>query len=138
MTTVAELKEKSAKLRQFFDQHLPYARTTPVLGDFVKVQHEVMWGGVWLVPGLDLKLRSFATIAAQHDMVGVCITAGGSSVLPTFGAEGRLGANPISIAAPANTQPYLLFDVATSTVAINKTVLARRVGRHRRLERNPG
>lgn len=65
MTTVAELQEKSAKLRAFFDQYLPYARPTPVLADFVRVQHELMWGGVWLVEGLDLKLRSFATITAQ-------------------------------------------------------------------------
>ena len=65
MTTVKELQEKSAKLRQFFDQHLPYARPTPVLADFVRVQHELMWGGVWLADGLDLKLRSFATITAQ-------------------------------------------------------------------------
>jgi 4-carboxymuconolactone decarboxylase len=65
MTTVTELQEKSAKLRQFFDQHLPYARPTPVLADFVRVQHELMWGGVWLADGLDLKLRSFATITAQ-------------------------------------------------------------------------
>ncbi len=65
MTTVQELQEKSAKLRKFFDQHLPYARSTPVLADFVRVQHELMWGGVWLEPGLDLKLRSFATISAQ-------------------------------------------------------------------------
>lgn len=65
MTTVAELQQKSAKLRKFFDQHLPYARPTPVLADFIRVQHELMWGGVWLEPGLDLKLRSFATISAQ-------------------------------------------------------------------------
>ncbi len=65
MTTVEELQEKSAKLRAFFDQYLPYARPTPVLADFVKVQHELMWGGVWLANGLDLKLRSFATITAQ-------------------------------------------------------------------------
>jgi len=65
MTTVAELQQKSAKLREYFDQHLPYARPNPVLADFVRVQHELMWGGVWLVDGLDLKLRSFATITAQ-------------------------------------------------------------------------
>jgi 4-carboxymuconolactone decarboxylase len=65
MTTVADLQEKSAKLRAFFDQYLPYARPTPVLADFVRVQHELMWGGVWLAEGLDLKLRSFATITAQ-------------------------------------------------------------------------
>ena len=65
MTTVQEIQERSAKLRRFFDQHLPYARPTPALADFVRVQHELMWGGVWLVDGLDLKLRSFATITAQ-------------------------------------------------------------------------
>ena len=58
----------------------------------------------------------------------MCITAGGASVLPTFGAEGRLGANPISIAAPAKTEAPLLFDAATSAVALNKLELARRVG----------
>ena len=63
--TVPELQERSARLRQFFDQHLPYARPTPPLADFVRVQHELMWGGVWLVDGLDLRLRSFATITAQ-------------------------------------------------------------------------
>ncbi len=70
----------------------------------------------------------FAMIAAQQDMVGVCITAGGTGIAPTFAAEGRLGANPISMAAPAKTEPPLLFDVATSSVALNKIQLARRVG----------
>jgi 4-carboxymuconolactone decarboxylase len=65
MTTVTELQQKSEKLRAFFDQYLPYDRPNPVLPDFIRVQHEVMWGGVWLVDGLDLKLRSFATITAQ-------------------------------------------------------------------------
>ncbi len=70
----------------------------------------------------------FAMLAAEADMVGMCITAGGASVLPTFGAEGRLGANPVSIAAPAKSEPPLLFDAATSAVALNKLELARRVG----------
>ncbi len=70
----------------------------------------------------------FAMLAAEQDMVGVCMTAGGSLILPTFGAEGRLGANPISFAAPAGKEPPVLFDVATSTVALNKLGLARRVG----------
>ncbi|MCZ6788440.1 MAG: carboxymuconolactone decarboxylase family protein [Chloroflexi bacterium] len=64
-TTVDELQQESAKLRKFFDQYLPYARPTPVLADYVKVQHELMWGRIWLIPGLDLKLRSYATISAQ-------------------------------------------------------------------------
>ena len=51
MGTVAELQQKSAELRKFFDQHLPYARPIPVLADFVRIQHELMWGGVWLWTG---------------------------------------------------------------------------------------
>ncbi len=70
----------------------------------------------------------FAMLAAQQDMVGMCATAGGVGVLPTYGAEPRLGANPISIAAPARTEPPVLFDVATSAIAGNKIRLAERVG----------
>jgi L-2-hydroxycarboxylate dehydrogenase (NAD+) len=70
----------------------------------------------------------FAMLAAQQDMVGVCMTAGGTGVAPTFGGEGRLGANPISIAAPARNEPPVLFDAATSQIAFNKLTLAARVG----------
>ena len=70
----------------------------------------------------------FAMLAAERDMVGVCITAGGDGILPTFAAEPRLGANPISIAAPARDEPPFLFDVATSAIAGNKLSLAKRVG----------
>ena len=69
-----------------------------------------------------------AMIAAQNDMVGVCMTAGGSLVVPTFGAEPRLGTNPISIAAPAGREAPVLFDAATSAIAGNKVRLAARVG----------
>jgi LDH2 family malate/lactate/ureidoglycolate dehydrogenase len=68
-----------------------------------------------------------AMLAAREGMVGMCATAGGVLVTPTFGAEPRLGTNPIAIAAPANREPFLLFDAATSAVAGNKMGLARRV-----------
>ncbi len=70
----------------------------------------------------------FAMIAAQNDMIGVCMTAGGNDILPTFGAKALLGSNPIVYAAPARRQPAVLFDVATSAIALNKLDLARRVG----------
>jgi LDH2 family malate/lactate/ureidoglycolate dehydrogenase len=70
----------------------------------------------------------FAMQAARQDMVGVCLTAMNVLVLPTFGAVPRLGTNPISIAAPARSAPYFLYDAATSTIAGNKVGLARRVG----------
>lgn len=69
-----------------------------------------------------------AMLAAQADMVGMCMTATQPSVVPTFGAEARFGTNPIAIAAPAKTQPPFLFDAATSAIAANKVQLAARVG----------
>ena len=69
-----------------------------------------------------------AMLAAREDMIGVTMTAGGVLVAPTFAAEGRLGTNPIAIAAPARDEPFLLFDAATSAIAGNKIYLAERVG----------
>lgn len=69
-----------------------------------------------------------AMLAAEQDMVGICKAAAGLWVLPTFGAEKRLGTNPLAIAAPARDMPPVLFDVATSAVAGNKIGLAQRVG----------
>ncbi len=69
-----------------------------------------------------------ASIAAAEDMVGVCYTAAGRAAVPPFGAETRLGTNPIAIAAPARNEPALLFDAATTAIAGNKLSLARRLG----------
>ena len=69
-----------------------------------------------------------AMLAAQNDMVGMCMTAGGRVIAPTFGAEAQLGTNPIAIAAPARNEAPFLFDVATSAIAGNKHKLAARVG----------
>jgi len=69
-----------------------------------------------------------AMLAAEQGMVGVTMTSGGLLVVPTYGAEPRLGTNPIAFAAPAKSEPALLFDVATSAVAGNKLRLAERVG----------
>ena len=69
-----------------------------------------------------------AMLAARQDMVGMVMTAAGTRVLPTFGAEARFGTNPIAIAAPAGKEAPFLFDAATSSVAMNKMWLAKRVG----------
>lgn len=69
-----------------------------------------------------------AMVAAKGDMVGMCTTATGTSVVPTFASEPRFGTNPIAIAAPAKTEPPVYFDVATSAIAGNKVRLAARVG----------
>ncbi|MEZ4523117.1 MAG: Ldh family oxidoreductase [Thermomicrobiales bacterium] len=69
-----------------------------------------------------------AMLAADEDMIGVSLTAGGALVVPTFGAEPRLGTNPIAMAAPTRDRPRFLFDAATSAVAGNKLILASRLG----------
>ena len=69
-----------------------------------------------------------AMLAAQEDMIGMCMTAASLRVTPTFGADPLLGTNPIAVAAPARNEPFFLFDAATCSVAGNKIGLARRVG----------
>jgi len=69
-----------------------------------------------------------AMLAAREDMIGLCMCGTWRLVLPTFGAVPRLGTNPIGIAAPARSEPFFLFDAATSSVAGNKITLAKRVG----------
>jgi L-2-hydroxycarboxylate dehydrogenase (NAD+) len=68
-----------------------------------------------------------AVIAAEQDMIGVSMSAAGPRVLPTFGAEPRLGTNPIAYAAPTRNEPFLLFDIATTVIAENKLRLAHRL-----------
>ena len=69
-----------------------------------------------------------AMIAADKGMVGICLTAGGTLVLPTFAKETRTGTNPISLAAPSEKYPYFLFDAAMSSIAGNKVRLVARNG----------
>jgi LDH2 family malate/lactate/ureidoglycolate dehydrogenase len=70
----------------------------------------------------------YAMQAAQHDMVGVCFTGAGLSVVPTFASKPMIGTNPIALAAPARHEAPMLFDAATSAIAGNKIRLAMRVG----------
>src|SRR5262249_57809371 len=66
----------------------------------------------------------YAMQAAQQNMVGVCFTAAGLAMVPTFRAKPLLGPNPIAVAAPARREAPLLFDLATSALAGNKIRLA--------------
>lgn len=69
MPRAQELSQASDNLRAFIDQYVPAQRLTNALPgisiDYTKLQAEVMWGGIWQVPGLDITLRSLATISAQ-------------------------------------------------------------------------
>jgi LDH2 family malate/lactate/ureidoglycolate dehydrogenase len=70
----------------------------------------------------------YAMQAAEQDMVGVCFTGAGLSVVPTFASKPMFGTNPIAIAAPARHEAPMLFDAATSAIAGNKIRLAIRLG----------
>ena len=62
MTTPDELSQRTQDLAAY----LPTGSDIPYISpDYVRIQSPLMWGGVWQAPGLDLKLRSFATISAQ-------------------------------------------------------------------------
>ena len=69
-----------------------------------------------------------AMLALEHDMIGVCMTSCPPSMLPTFGAEPRLGTNPIAVAVPTNDEAPFVYDAATSSVAVNKIRIAQRLG----------
>ena len=86
-------------------------------------------GMITLHNGRHVGMASYhAMLALQHDMIGVCMTGCPPRVLPTFGAEARLGTNPIAVAAPAKDEPPFVYDAATSLVAFNKVDLALRLG----------
>jgi LDH2 family malate/lactate/ureidoglycolate dehydrogenase len=73
-------------------------------------------------------LGHHAMVAADQGMIGICTTATGTATVPTFGAEPKMGTNPIAFAAPSGQEAPLLFDAATTVVAGNKMGLAARVG----------
>ncbi len=66
--------------------------------------------------------------AMPHDMIGYAITGGGANMVPTFGAEPRLGAVPHAWAVPADKMPPFVLDISSSSVAANKIQLLRRTG----------
>ena len=86
-------------------------------------------GMVTISNGRHLGMASYhAMMALKHDMIGICMTSCPPLVLPTFGAEPRVGTNPIALAAPAGEEPPFVFDAATSVVAGNKIRLLHRLG----------
>jgi LDH2 family malate/lactate/ureidoglycolate dehydrogenase len=67
----------------------------------------------------------YSMMALPHDMIGFSMTVGGLAVQATGGMGRRLGVNPISVAAPAETSDPFILDIATGVVAVGKLELAR-------------
>ena len=77
-------------------------------------------------------LSLYTEAVAREGMVGLAACSGGSPsghwVAPWGGREGRIGTNPISLAAPTNGRP-ILFDAATSAISEGKVRLSRDSGK---------
>jgi L-2-hydroxycarboxylate dehydrogenase (NAD+) len=64
--------------------------------------------------------------AMKRDLLGFSMTNSTKLVAPLWGAERMLGTNPIAIAFPAEEEPPVVVDLATSAVAYGKIEIAKR------------
>ena len=69
-------------------------------------------------------------MALENDMIGFSLTNASPLVSPTFSKERLLGTNPISVAIPADKQPPMVVDMATTTVANGKLEIKNREGKN--------
>jgi LDH2 family malate/lactate/ureidoglycolate dehydrogenase len=67
-----------------------------------------------------------AMMALEHDMIGFAMTNASPLVTPTFSKSKFLGTNPISVAIPAQKQPPVVIDMATTAVANGKLEVLQR------------
>ena len=73
---------------------------------------------------------AYAAMAAEEGMLGFALTTTREpAVVPTHGAESRLGTNALAFAAPSASGRGLVLDIATSTASLGKAVAAWRAGR---------
>lgn len=72
----------------------------------------------------------WTALAQRHGFVGISMSNGGGRTAPTFGMEGVLGTNPLSVAIPGpGIGGGFCLDMATSMVAAGKVETAVREGR---------
>lgn len=69
----------------------------------------------------------YALMATEQDMCGMSMTNTSPIVVPLGAKKHALGTNPIAFTAPTNGDPFCI-DMATSTVALGKIEVARRLG----------
>ena len=68
----------------------------------------------------------YSQMALAEEMIGISMTNAVALMAPTFGRQGLLGTNPLSVAVPAGRLRPFLLDMATSTVPVGKIELALR------------
>jgi L-2-hydroxycarboxylate dehydrogenase (NAD+) len=62
----------------------------------------------------------YSTMALEKDMIGIAMTNANPVGLPTFGARGLFGTNPLAIAAPAGHEADFALDMATTVITNGK------------------
>ncbi|MFO7573667.1 MAG: Ldh family oxidoreductase [Bacteroidales bacterium] len=70
----------------------------------------------------------YSMMALERDMVGICLTNANPLVAPTFSVSPMMGTNPIAVAVPAEKQPPLVADFATTPIARGKLAVAEKKG----------
>ena len=71
----------------------------------------------------------YPLMALEHDQIGFSMTNSlTAGVVPFQGREARTDTNPLTVAAPAGTEPPFVLDMATTTVAGGKIANAVRDG----------
>ena len=126
---ISIVRETAATASVDSDRGLGTIVTPKAMDIAIQKAKEVGVGMVTIGNSRHLGMASYhAMRALEHDMIGVCMTSAPPRMVPTFGAEPRLGTNPIAVAVPARNEPPFVFDAATSSVAQNKIEIARRLG----------
>ncbi|GAC1442907.1 MAG: Ldh family oxidoreductase [Vulcanimicrobiaceae bacterium] len=73
---------------------------------------------------------AYAMQALEHDCIGIASTNAGRLAVPTGGRELMLGTNPFAYAIPARDGDSFVLDMATTTVALGKLEIAKRLGKN--------
>ncbi len=71
----------------------------------------------------------YATMATEHDMIGITGTNARPSIAPTFGVENMLGTNPLVFGIPTDEEFPFVIDCATSVTQRGKIEVYGRAGK---------
>lgn len=71
----------------------------------------------------------YAMLALERDCIGIASTNAGRLAVPTGGRQLMLGTNPFAFAIPAQNGDAFVLDMATTTVALGKLEIAKRLGK---------
>lgn len=70
----------------------------------------------------------YATMALEHDMIGISMTNANPTVAPVNSVERMLGTNPIAMAVPTEKEPSFVADFSTTPITRGKLGVAARKG----------